>query len=327
MPAPRAPGDGREPGPGDAMEKVTEKLIVLKKDGVGRIAFDNQQRRNALTYEMWQGLPVVLKDFAQDAAVRVIVLSGAGGRAFSAGADISEFEKQRASEDAVEVYNAAVADATNALVAARKPLIAQIDGFCIGGGLGVAMCCDLRIAATDSRFAIPAAKLGLGYKLNNLRHLIDVVGPSFAMEILFTARQFDAEAAADAVAVDLGDHRLPGGDHGVGGLGDGGVVDLDRVLGGALLLELRDVGAGRERLAAGAGQHDHAHFFVAREVGEHHRQPLPHVVGKRVAALLVVEGDAADAVALLDDQPLGHRLKRVLRLVLVGHAGSPVIEG
>ena len=188
------------------MDKVTEKLIVLKKDGVGRVTFDNQQRRNALTYEMWQGLPVVLQDFAQDAAVRVIVLAGAGGRAFSAGADISEFEKQRASEDAVEVYNAAVADATNALVAARKPLIAQIDGFCIGGGLGVAMCCDLRIAATDSRFAIPAAKLGLGYKLNNLRHLIDVVGPSFAMEILFTARRCDAE---EALAMGLVNRVLP----------------------------------------------------------------------------------------------------------------------
>ncbi len=177
------------------MVTVTDQLIVEKKDGVGRITFDNQAKRNALTYEMWQGLPVVLDDFASDDGVRVIVLAGAGGKAFSAGADISQFEKQRSSEDTIAVYDQAVAEATNALVGARKPLIARIDGFCIGGGLGVAMCCDLRIAAADSRFAIPAAKLGLGYKLNGLKYLIDVVGPSAAMEILFTARQFDAEEA------------------------------------------------------------------------------------------------------------------------------------
>jgi enoyl-CoA hydratase/carnithine racemase len=188
------------------LKSVTEKLIVEKKDGVGRIVFDNQKRRNALTYEMWAGLPIVLKDFADDDDVRVIVLAGAGGKAFSAGADISEFEKQRGSADAIEVYNAAVAEATNALVATRKPMIAKIDGYCIGGGLGVAMCCDLRIAATDSRFAIPAAKLGLGYKLNNLKHLIDVVGPAFAMEILFTARQFDAD---EALAMGLVNRVLP----------------------------------------------------------------------------------------------------------------------
>jgi len=188
------------------MVKVTDQLIVEKKDGVGRITFDNQAKRNALTYEMWQGLPVVLDDFASDSAVRVIVLSGAGGKAFSAGADISQFEKQRSSEDTIAVYDEAVAKATNALVGARKPLIARIDGFCIGGGLGVAMCCDLRIAAADSRFGIPAAKLGLGYKLNGLKYLIDVVGPSAAMEILFTARQFDAE---EAFAMGLVNRVLP----------------------------------------------------------------------------------------------------------------------
>ncbi|NQU61514.1 MAG: enoyl-CoA hydratase/isomerase family protein [Rhodospirillales bacterium] len=177
------------------MDKVTDQLIVDKKDGIGRITFDNQAKRNALTYEMWQGLPVVLADFAADDDVRVIVLAGKGGKAFSAGADISEFAKNRSSEDAVAIYNEAVAEATNALIGAKKPLIALIEGFCIGGGLGVAICCDIRIAADQSRFGIPAAKLGLGYKLNGLQHLIDVVGPSASMEILFTARQFDADEA------------------------------------------------------------------------------------------------------------------------------------
>ena len=177
------------------MDTVTDQLIVEKKDGVGRITFDNQDRRNALTYEMWSGLPVVLADFAGDEAVRVIVLAGAGGKAFSAGADISQFEKNRSSDDAIAVYNEAVSAATQALIGTKKPMIAQIDGYCIGGGLGVAMCCDLRIADTGSRFAIPAAKLGLGYRLEGLKHLIDVVGPSAAMEILFTGRQFDSTEA------------------------------------------------------------------------------------------------------------------------------------
>ncbi len=177
------------------MDTVTDQLIVEKKDGVGRITFDNPDRRNALTYEMWSGLPVVLADFSADDAVRVIVLAGAGGKAFSAGADISQFEKNRSSDDAIAVYNEAVSAATIALIGTKKPMIAQIDGYCIGGGLGVAMCCDLRIADTGSRFAIPAAKLGLGYRLEGLKHLIDVVGPSAAMEILFTGRQFDATEA------------------------------------------------------------------------------------------------------------------------------------
>ena len=177
------------------MDTITDQLIIDKKDGVGRITFDNQARRNALTYEMWEGIPIVMADFAEDDGVRVIVLSGAGGKAFSAGADISEFAKKRSGEEAVAVYNEAVSKATDALIDARKPLLAKIDGFCIGGGLGVAMTCDLRIAAADSRFAVPAAKLGLGYKMQGLRILVDQVGPAAAKEIFFTARQFDAEEA------------------------------------------------------------------------------------------------------------------------------------
>ena len=191
------------------METVTDRLKIESEGGIGRITFDNQAKRNALTYEMWSGLPAVLGDFDADGAVRVIVLAGAGGKAFSAGADISEFAKMRQSEDAIEAYAQAVTDATRALVETRKPLIARIDGYCIGGGLGVAICCDLRIAAEDSRFAIPAAKLGLGYRLEGLKHLIDVVGPSSAMEILFTARQFDA---AEALGMGLVNRVVAPGD-------------------------------------------------------------------------------------------------------------------
>ena len=188
------------------MQKITEQLIITKKDGVGRIAFDNQKRRNALNYDMWCGLPIVLDNFAKDNEVRVIVLSGAGGKAFSAGADISEFAKKRSGEDAVAIYDEAVTKATEALVLTKKPLIAQIDGYCIGGGLGVAMTCDLRIAATDSRFAVPAAKLGLGYKIKGLKILVDQVGPAAAKEIFFTARQFNAE---EALQIGLVNRILP----------------------------------------------------------------------------------------------------------------------
>ncbi len=193
------------------MEIITGQLIIDKKDGVGRITFDNQDRRNALTYEMWQGIPVVMADFAADDAVRVIVLAGAGGKAFSAGADISQFAKKRSSGDAVAVYDEAVAKATDALTDAKKPLIAKIQGFCVGGGLGVAMCCDLRIAAADSRFAVPAAKLGLGYKMKGLKILVDQVGPAAAKEIFFTGRQFDA---TEALLMGLVNRVLPSEDLG-----------------------------------------------------------------------------------------------------------------
>ena len=180
---------------GEPMQKITKQLIISKSDGVGRISFDNQDRRNALNYDMWCGIPVILNNFSEDNEVRVIVLSGAGGKAFSAGADISEFATNRSGENAVAIYDAAVGKATKALTLTKKPIIAQIDGFCIGGGLGVAMTCDLRIAATDSRFSVPAAKLGLGYKLQGLKILVDQVGPAAAKEIFFTARQFNAEEA------------------------------------------------------------------------------------------------------------------------------------
>jgi len=191
------------------MENVTDQLIVEKADGVGRIAFNNPDRRNALTFEMWQGLPIVLADFMGDPAVRVIVVNGHGGQAFSAGADISQFEKQRSTEDAVAVYNEAVAVASDALANSAKPTIAKIEGFCIGGGLGIATCCDLRISNESARFAVPAAKLGLGYRADGLKRLVDIVGLTMAKEIFFTARQF---SAPEAETMGLVNRVLPNGE-------------------------------------------------------------------------------------------------------------------
>lgn len=177
------------------MGEITEQLIVEKENGVGRVLFNNQARRNAMTFEMWSDLPTVLDDFMADDDVRVVVVAGAGGKAFCAGADISQFEKNRSGEEATAMYNAAVSKASFALQDIAKPTIARIEGFCIGGGVGIAMCCDLRIANDVSTYAVPAAKLGLGYVHEGLKRLVDVVGPSTAKEIFYTARQFTAEEA------------------------------------------------------------------------------------------------------------------------------------
>lgn len=177
------------------MGDITEQLIVSKEAGVGQVLFNNPARRNAMTFEMWIDLPKVLDDFMADGDVRVVVVGGAGGKAFCAGADISQFEKNRSGEEATAMYNAAVRDASLALQDIAKPTIAKIEGFCIGGGLGIALCCDLRIANDAASFAVPAAKLGLGYAHEGLKRLVDVVGPSTAKEIFYTARQFTADEA------------------------------------------------------------------------------------------------------------------------------------
>ena len=176
-------------------ESITEKLIVEKNKGVGYIGLNQPKKHNAISYEMWQGIAQAMDDFESDDNVRVIVVSGEGGVAFSAGADISQFEQKRGSADAIEVYNTAMKRAYQKLTDVSKPTIAKITGYCIGGGVAIALCCDLRLATDDSKFGIPAAKLGLGYGYDALRPLVNLVGPSSAKEILFTARRFSAAEA------------------------------------------------------------------------------------------------------------------------------------
>ena len=120
---------------GAGMADITDRLIVKKENGVGRIMLDNQARRNAMTFEMWQSLPSALDDFMADDNVRVIVVSGKGGKAFCAGADISQFEKNRSSEEATAMYNEAVSKASTGLAETAKPTIAKINGYCYGGGI------------------------------------------------------------------------------------------------------------------------------------------------------------------------------------------------
>jgi enoyl-CoA hydratase/carnithine racemase len=177
------------------MQTLTEKLVARKDGAIGWIVFNNPQRHNAVSLEMWEALPVVLGEFAKDAQIRVVILRGEGEKAFISGADISQFKEKRGSAEGVQTYNAASDHASQALNEFPKPLIAMIRGYCIGGGLGVATACDLRIASENSRFGVPAAKLGLGYRYSGIKRLSELVGPSFTAEIFYTGRQFDAQEA------------------------------------------------------------------------------------------------------------------------------------
>ncbi|MBS0125019.1 enoyl-CoA hydratase/isomerase family protein [Aestuariicoccus sp. KMU-90] len=174
---------------------MTDKIITEQSGDIARIIFNQPEKRNAVSLEMWEAVEEALERFAQDPSVRILILSGAGGKAFVSGADISKFESERASEEGVAKYNATTKRVYDNLEAFPKPTIAQIDGFCIGGGVALSLSCDIRICGQGSNFAIPAAKLGLGYGYPGIKRLVDVVGPSFAKEIFFTARRFDAEEA------------------------------------------------------------------------------------------------------------------------------------
>src|SRR5262245_61352341 len=173
----------------------TDKMLARKDGRVGYVIFNNPERHNAVSLDMWAATSRILEGFAQDDEVRVVVLTGAGSKAFVSGADISKFESERATLDATKHYNATVEKAYAGIQEFPKPTIAMIRGYCIGRGLGLAVCCDLRICSDNSKFGIPAAKLGLGYAFPGVKRLSDLVGPSFGEEIFFTARQFDAEEA------------------------------------------------------------------------------------------------------------------------------------
>jgi enoyl-CoA hydratase len=184
----------------------TDKMVAEKDGAIGWITFNNPERRNAVSVAMWQALGEIVRDYCNDDAVRVIVVKGAGDKAFVSGADISEFEQKRSSPETTKAYNQISGAANDELRRAGKPTIAMIRGYCIGGGVSVALSCDLRIASDGAKFGVPAAKLGLGYDASGVRRLIDVVGPSFAKEIFFTARQF---AADEALAMGLINRVVP----------------------------------------------------------------------------------------------------------------------
>ncbi len=188
---------------------MTDKMIARKEGQVGYLIFNNPERHNAVSLEMWQATLKILDDFASDAGVRVVVLTGAGGKAFVSGADISKFEDERATQEAVARYNATTDQVYTRVHAFPKPTIAMIRGYCVGGGLNLAICCDMRICSENARFSLPAAKLGLGYGYAGLKRFVDAIGPAFTKDVFFSARQYDA---AEARAMGLVNRVLPDGE-------------------------------------------------------------------------------------------------------------------
>lgn len=173
----------------------TSNMIAEKAGPVGRLIFNKPQKHNATSTDMWEAIPVILDEFEKDPTIRVVVVTGAGDKAFVSGADISEFEKARNTPEQVAYYDKIGEVANARLTKFSKPTIARIRGYCIGGGLAVSLTCDIRIASENSKFGVPAARLGLGYRAAGLRTLMDLVGPATAKEIFFTARHFSSQEA------------------------------------------------------------------------------------------------------------------------------------
>jgi enoyl-CoA hydratase len=171
-------------------------LVLHKEPPLAWIVFNRPERRNAINLEMWQALPGLVAQVAEDDSLRVLLIRGAGEEAFISGADISQFGQVRSGPSATTEYDRATGTALASLAALEKPVVAMIHGFCFGGGCSVAVMCDLRLCADDARFCIPAARLGIAYPIERgVERLVHVVGAANATEILLTARVYNAEEA------------------------------------------------------------------------------------------------------------------------------------
>lgn len=191
------------PNKGPTMSETTPvvgHLQTFKQGHVGHVVFSNPSKFNAVNYQMWCDLPVAMAQFAQDPDVRLIVLSGAGEKAFVSGADISQFDTQRTGGDAANTYNQASEAGYAAVLDCPKPTVAKIRGVCMGGGLGLALNCDVRICADDVRFRMPAGRLGLGYAFDGVKRFTEVVGVANTADLFYSARIF---GAADALHMGL----------------------------------------------------------------------------------------------------------------------------
>lgn len=188
------------------MNLPTDKMLARKDGAIGWMTFNNPARHNALSYEMRLAVIQILEEFENDDNIRVIVMHGAGDKSFVSGADISQFDKMRSTEEQQAEYERVSQMMQAKLSCLSKPLIAMIRGYCIGGGLQTALSADLRIASDDSQFAIPAGKLGIAYAGASVAKLVETVGPSTAKHILFTAKRFPA---AEALRMGLVNQVVP----------------------------------------------------------------------------------------------------------------------
>ena len=178
-----------------ATDQQSDKMLSRKDGAIGHLIFNNPAKHNAVSLEMWDAADAILDNFAADDGVRVVVLSGAGGKSFVSGADISKFEKERGSEEAVQHYNERIKGVYERVEYFGKPTIAMVNGYCLGGGLNLAAACDLRFCSAKSKFGMPAARLALGYPYPAIRRLINAVGPSAAKYLMFSAERIDADEA------------------------------------------------------------------------------------------------------------------------------------
>ena len=182
------------------------ELITRKENAVGWVIFSNPAKYNAVSHDMWMALPKAIAAFDTDPEVRLIVIAGDGDKAFISGADISQFEKARGSAEAQAGYNQAVVEAYEAPVRCSKPVVAKIRGICFGGGLGLAAACDVRFAAADAVFRMPAGRLGLGYNYTGIRRFVQILGAAGTADVFFSARKFGAD---DALAMGFVNRVIP----------------------------------------------------------------------------------------------------------------------
>jgi enoyl-CoA hydratase/carnithine racemase len=193
------------------------RLTVEKRGAVGWIVFDHPERRNAINGAMWRGIPPAMAQLDADPEVRCVAFRGAGSEAFAAGADISEFEKNRAERASVAKYDDLLDRVLHSIQDSRKPSVAMIHGFCMGGGVEVALACDLRYCGQSAQFGIPAAKLGIAYNIEGHKRLIETVGHARAREIMFLGRRYSADEAFAMGLVNavFPDARLEGAVNGI----------------------------------------------------------------------------------------------------------------
>ncbi len=177
------------------MAEHSEKMLGRQDGTVGYLIFNNPEKHNAVSLEMWDAADTILDDFEGREDIRVVVLSGAGGKSFVSGADISKFEKERGSMEAVQHYNERVKTVYDRVQNFPKPTIAMVNGYCLGGGLNLAAACDLRFCSAKSKFAMPAARLALGYPYAAIKRLVNAVGLAAAKHLMFSAQRIDAEEA------------------------------------------------------------------------------------------------------------------------------------
>ncbi len=185
---------------------TADKVLAKRCDAIGHLIFNNPEQHNAVSLEMWDAAEAILHDFVEDSGVRVIVMSGAGGKAFVSGANISRFDDERGTREAIKHYNARLKSVYASVSDLPKPTIALINGYCLGGGLALAVACDIRFCSRRSKFGLPAARLGLGYPFQGLKRLVDTIGPGATRDIVFSARRLDAE---EALAIGLVQKVIP----------------------------------------------------------------------------------------------------------------------